>query len=467
MHHGKSPRARLARISLPEFGTSAVEPELDRDSFESRYRAFMTRLGRADADIGIVYADREHGANLAWLSGFDPRFEEALLIASPGKDPILLTGPENQGVAKAAPLDMDVRLYPPLGLLGQDRSDTPELNDILSDAGIKTGSVVGVCGWKYYSPLEHAEYWNWIEIPAYIVDTLRDLAGPSGKIYNAGAIFMNPENGLRAINGIDELARFEFAACHTSEAVKRVIKTCRPEMREYEAARSFEPVGMPLSCHTMFSTGPRAWHGLLSPSSRKMKKGDAVTAAYGVQGALNCRAGWLAEDASDLAPGVQDYIAILVAPYFEAIAQWLQTIEIGITGGTLDAIIRQRLGDEFFGVKLNPGHLIHLDEWMHTPISPKSAIKLRSGMALQVDVIPGTGGPYFTNIEDGIALLDERSRAEFFERYPSAGERIHQRRAFMEDELGIVLKPDCLPFSNISGWLPPFWLASEHAMTMR
>ena len=27
-----------------------------------------------------VYADREHSANLSWLTGFDPRFEEALFI---------------------------------------------------------------------------------------------------------------------------------------------------------------------------------------------------------------------------------------------------------------------------------------------------------------------------------------------------------------------------------------------------
>ena len=28
----------------------------------------------------VVYGDREHFANLAYLTGFDPRFEEAVLI---------------------------------------------------------------------------------------------------------------------------------------------------------------------------------------------------------------------------------------------------------------------------------------------------------------------------------------------------------------------------------------------------
>ena len=54
----------------------------------------------------------------------------------PGRDPMLLTGPENQGSARAAAPGLDVRLYPPFGLLGQDRSRTPPLADLLREAGI-------------------------------------------------------------------------------------------------------------------------------------------------------------------------------------------------------------------------------------------------------------------------------------------------------------------------------------------
>jgi len=28
----------------------------------------------------VVYADREHSATISWLTGFDPRFEEAILV---------------------------------------------------------------------------------------------------------------------------------------------------------------------------------------------------------------------------------------------------------------------------------------------------------------------------------------------------------------------------------------------------
>jgi len=189
--------------------------------------------------------------------------------------------------------------------------------------------------------------------------------------------------------------------------------------------------------------------------------------AYGVHGALNARAGFLVEDASELPADIGDYVERLVAPYFSAAVDWYETIGIGVTGGALWQAVHERIGDPFFGVSLNPGHLIHIDEWMHSPVFSGSEIALRSGMALQVDIIPATGTPYFTsNIEDGIALADEALREELAAGYPQAWGRIQARRAFMADVLGIQVKPEVLPFSNIPAFLPPFWLARNKAMAV-
>ena len=86
----------------------------------------------------------------------------------------------------------------------------------------------------------------------------------------------------------------------------------------------------------------------------------------------------------------------------------------------LQSIIDRHLGDPFFGIFLNPGHQLHLDEWVNSPVGPGSTTELRSGMVMQVDIIPATGTDHFTtNIEDGIALADERLRAELAARYPA------------------------------------------------
>jgi hypothetical protein len=175
----------------------------------------------------------------------------------------------------------------------------------------------------------------------------------------------------------------------------------------------------------------------------------------------------VAEGADDLPDGVRDYVDRLVAPYVEAVAEWYGALRIGVTGGELQAIIDRRLGDPFFGIFLNPGHQLHLDEWVNSPFSPGSDVELRSGMVFQADIIPATGTDYFTtNIEDGIALADESLRGELAGRFPEAWRRIQARRAFMASALGIELHPDVLPFSNIPAYLAPFVLNPNRVMTV-
>jgi hypothetical protein len=402
--------AELADLELPEFGMPTVEPTIPAKTYRSRMSELRRRAGEEGYDHVAVYADREHFANLAYLTGYDPRFEEALLLVEIGEDrrPTLVVGHEGMGYIPVSPVedDLDPVLYPSFSLMGQDRDGT-RLEEILEGAGLKRADRVGVVGWKYYLSSEAESPETRLEIPSYIADSLRSAAGHDSVI-NCNAIMMNPETGLRTSNEVDQLAWFEFAATHTSQAVRDVIFGLRPGMSEYDAVRLMRLNGMPLSCHLMLSSGPRSFMGLGSPSSRVIERGDPFTTAYGVWGALNCRAGFVAEGPDELPSEVSDYVDRLVAPYFEAIAAWYEHMGIGVTGGEMYRVIHARIGDPFFGVHLNPGHLIHLDEWVHSPIYEGSRIPLRSGMALQV----------------------------------------------------------VLPFSNISAYLPPYLLAPHRAMRM-
>jgi hypothetical protein len=206
---------------------------------------------------------------------------------------------------------------------------------------------------------------------------------------------------------------------------------------------------------------------LYSPGDRAIERGDPFTTAFGIWGALNCRAGWVVSDAAELGSEIRDYVERLVGPYFGAIAEWYGALRIGVTGGELHEAIARRLADPFFGIALNAGHQISLDEWVNSPVAAGSTIELRSGMYFQVDVIPATGTAYFTtNIEDGVALADAALRDQIAARYPDAWSRIEARRAFMANALGIDLHPDVLPFSNIPAWLPPFLLDTGRALTV-
>jgi len=58
-----------------------VQPEVPAATYAARMQAALARAKTAGMDALVVYGDREHSANIAYLSGYDPRFEEALLVA--------------------------------------------------------------------------------------------------------------------------------------------------------------------------------------------------------------------------------------------------------------------------------------------------------------------------------------------------------------------------------------------------
>jgi hypothetical protein len=452
-------QARLCEVPLPEFGMPEREPELPPSLYAERLERLRQRMEARGYDHLVIWADREHSATVSYLTGFDPRFEDAILVVGRQGDPAILVGNECQGMASAAPLPMHVVLHQDLSLPAQPRSSSQPLDDVLREAGIRRGQRVGLIGWKTYSSPATTD------LPAYLVDLVRELAGPTS-IENATDLLIDAADGLRVVNEVEQLAAFEWAACQTSHAVRNVVCGLRPGITERDAARLLAWNGAPLSCHLMLTAGPRARLGLLSPSDRAIERGDPFTIAFGIWGALNCRAGFVVEEAAQLPDGIEDYVDRLVGPYFEAIAAWYGELRIGQCGGVLQAVIDERLGP-FFGVSLNPGHQLHLDEWVNSPVFVDSSIELRSGMALQCDVIPATGSAYFTtNIEDGVALADETLRAALASRYPEAWARIEARRDFMRDALGIELHRDVLPLSNLAAHLTPFLLRPDLAMTL-
>ena len=452
--------ARLAPVELPVLERSDVAPQLPAALYAARLERLRERAEAHGYDRLVVYADREHSANLLYLTGFDPRFEEAIMVVSATGRPTLLAGNECIGLARDAPLAVDPVLFQELSLPSQPRDRSKPLATILAAAGIEPGTRVGVIGWKGGPDP------SWINAPAYLVDTLRRLVG-GGTVEDATDLLIDAAGGMRVVSEPEQIAAFEHAACETSSGVRNLLFGLHPGLREREAVRLLEWSGAPLSCHLMLTAGPRARHGLLSPGDRVIERGDPLTVAFGIWGALNCRAGFVVEDSSELDPQIRDYVDRLVAPYFATVAEWYGALHIGQTGGALHEIVRRGLGDPFFGIFLNAGHQLHLDEWVNSPIGPGSTIELSSGMLLQVDIIPATGGPYFTtNIEDGVALADAALRATLSRQYPELWDRVERRRGFMRDALGIDLHPDVLPLSNVSAFLPPFLLRPDLAMTI-
>ena len=220
-------RPRLAWIGLPPaFGESDRQPELPAGRHAERIEALRARMAARDLDLLVVWADREHSAGIAFLTGFDPRFEEAILIVGRDGEPAILVGNECWGTAGAAPLPMRRILHQDLSLPSQPRDRSRPLADVLAEEGARAGARVGVVGWKTYGDE------TMLDAPAYLVDALRALVGDRGRVANATELLIDAADGLRVINDVEELARMEWASCQTSSGVLRLLRGLEPGMAE-------------------------------------------------------------------------------------------------------------------------------------------------------------------------------------------------------------------------------------------
>jgi Xaa-Pro aminopeptidase len=398
-----------------------------------------------------VYGDREHSAHLLFLTNFDPRFEEALLLLGPRDERVLVVGNEGMIHAREARLPVEVALYQPFSLMGQPRGDSPPLVELLRGVGLERNATVGVVGWKYLDGREAADPTRPAYVPDFLVTALAEATGAAP--VDVTALLMDSTEGLRSRVSASEIARLEWGAARASAAVLRVVRAARPGRTELETLGEMGYQGEPQSCHPILASSDAALNGLRSPTARRAAEGDAITCGIGYWGGLCCRAGLLSGEVDE------EFLATTVRPYFAAIVVWWTTMGIGVTGGEVYRAVIDALGDATFRPMLNPGHLTSYDEWVHSPIYAGSTETVASGMVFQCDIIPTPLPPgRALNCEDTAAVADEALRDAIAREQPELWERIEARRAFMRDELGIRLRPEILPLSVAPAYLPPFWL---------
>ncbi len=458
----------LVEVRLPDFGRSKSCPEIPADIYRRRWDWVLERMACDQLDILAVFADREHFANIAYLTGFDPRFEESLLLVDKSGKMKLLVGNECYGYLPDPALGIDSELFQEFSLMGQPRRNSRPLRKILSEFGIGKGVRVGCVGWKSYESWLIEGGFMASDLPAYLVDLLRDLVGRRELVANATYIFMAAENGLRLVNEPEQIAAFEYASTIVSDGLLSLLRSIRPGAREDELERNFDSCGLALSCHRMVSFGGKARRGLSSASANRARLGDAFTAAFGVAGGLSCRAGVVAHGPDDLPAETAGFFPRFAANYFDVACAWYEALKVGASAGEVYSCAERARNTDLYDFAVNPGHYIHLDEWVHSPFYQGSLVTLRSGMALQMDIIPVSNGPFcYVNAEDGVVLADEKLRGELKLRYPEMSGRIEERRRFMAGQLGIRLDESVLPLSNIAGWLPPYALDLSKAMARR
>ncbi|OJG75041.1 hypothetical protein RV12_GL002086 [Enterococcus quebecensis] len=181
------------------------------------------------------------------------------------------------------------------------------------------------------------------------------------------------------------------------------------------------------------------------------------------KGGLSSRTGFVIENAAQLPKGQQDYLERVAKPYYQAVVAWLETIKINMKGKELYQIIETVFPKETYHWYLNPGHLVSDEEWMSSPIYDDSEETLKSGMILQIDIIPSV--PRYTGVsaEECVALADASLQEQLKIEYPELWQRITARKTYIREVLNIHLSEEIIPLSNTVGYLRPFYLAKDQA----
>ncbi len=72
----------LATVPAPATYPKVPTPVLSDETMKARLNNVLSAMQQQGLSSLVIYADKEHGGNFEYLSGFIPRFEEALLVVS-------------------------------------------------------------------------------------------------------------------------------------------------------------------------------------------------------------------------------------------------------------------------------------------------------------------------------------------------------------------------------------------------
>jgi Xaa-Pro aminopeptidase len=438
---------------------------ITRTEFEHRLSALQTRMAESGLNAVLVYGDEKHYENVKYLTGFDPRFESALVIVPSRDHPLVITGVESLAVFALTGRLGSAIPFLPFSIPGLVANSPSDLRSLLTEASLRRGQRVGLIGQSYFtgtlSDRSHRHF-----VPHFVWEAVVDTVGSPGLVENATGWLLDPVTGLRSAKSADEIALLEAASVFSGRAIAAMMAEARVGRTELEimtlgfaaggqATFGFQP--------TVLAGVERARSTLVSPGYRRLEHGDPVSFHYGptVDGYVGnvSRTALLARAATDLGSDRVDTIDALYQPMFDAYVALLETIRVGAPGATVHRAVADSLAKAGLTSDYNAGHLIGLAEWEGTVTTVDSRVALRSGHVFQADFHVlnrhSTHGP--ARVQDGYALADGPLRRELRGRWSETWGRIERRRRRF-GRLGIRLHESVLPLSDLAPEIRPFLL---------
>ncbi|WP_343214743.1 M24 family metallopeptidase [Enterococcus alishanensis] len=380
-------KIKLVELAEPILSNNVIPVDLTQNTMDNRKNNLLKKMMEKDLDTVLIYADREHGSNFEYFTGFIPRFEEALLVVHVNGDSFLLLGNENTKMVEYSRINAHLIHVPYFSLPNQPMEHDAKFISFLKNAQIKEDTKVAVIGWKNFtSKCEKNEYL--FDIPYYIIDNIKKLVNNDQKITNGSDLLISPRSGLRIYNNSNEIAHYEYGATLSGIGILNTLNHINVGKTELEIANYLTLFGQPNNVTTICSTGDRFSNATLYPRNKELALGDKFSASVGYKGGLSSRAAYVASSKDELSDPEKNYEAILAKPYYSALVTWLESIHVGCKAGEIFRKIEEVLPQKKYHWELNPGHFVADEEWMSSPFYDKSPIEIKSGQLFQIDIIP-------------------------------------------------------------------------------
>ena len=119
--------------------------------YERRLSAVCSVMQAEGLDAMLIYADREHGSNFGYFTGFEPRFEEGCLVIHTDGSCWIMLGNETLKMHQYSRIAVKPVHVPYFSLPNQPMEGDRPLEDVLADAGVQQGKKTGLVGWKLFT----------------------------------------------------------------------------------------------------------------------------------------------------------------------------------------------------------------------------------------------------------------------------------------------------------------------------
>lgn len=453
-------KINFKKVRAPKVYNVTEAVQVTDKTMDERRSRLVNLMKREGVSSVIVYADKEHGGNFEYLTGFFPRFEEGIQVFNVDGTSTLILGNENFNKVEYSRTKSDGIKSTVFSLPNQPINDIAEMEEVLSQANIDTSGKVGVVGWKMLPGMTH-DY----DLPAFIVNAIKKIV-PESKLINGTYLYTDPTIGVRITNNANEIAHYEYGASLASDSVLNAMNALEIGITEQAVGNHLQSHGFFPTVVTISAFGDRFVGANLFPTSKQLENGHKVALTVAYRGGLSSRSAYAVENLEQLELADKGYYEEVVVPYFEAYNYWLNNVRIGVNGGEFYSGFKNFYPQEKYGWELNPGHLTANEEWMSSPFYNDSPAVVKSGMIFQVDFIPIQPGHNGVSAESTVAIADEQLRSDIQKQYPKLWDRIVERKSYIKDELGIELVDELLPLAGILGYYRPFLLDKEVALVV-